>query len=101
MKDYVVKVNNFSENGLKQVMLDYGELKTVLQLDDVPQCVQEEEFEEFMKVLSLKYNGKSQVLPFLSKGYMSQSQDYLEVRDALGLKYISNSELDYALYKIL
>lgn len=101
LKDYVVKVNKFSENGLKQVMLDYGELKTVLQLDDVPQCVQEEEFEEFMKVLSLKYNGKSQVLPFLSKGYMSQSQDYLEVRDALGLKYISNSELDYALYKIL
>ncbi|CDO94744.1 unnamed protein product [Kluyveromyces dobzhanskii CBS 2104] len=101
LKDYVIKVNSFSEYGLQQAMLDYEELKKVLQMTGVPQSVQEMEFEEFIKVLSLKYNGKIQVLPFLSKAYISQSLDYIEVRDALNLKYIPNSELDYALYKIL
>lgn len=101
LKDYVVKVNNFSLQGLQQVMVDHVEMRKSLELDSIPYPSEEKEFEEFMKVLKLKYEGKNQYLPFLTKSYISQSSEYTEVRNALDLKYISNSELDYALYKIL
>ena len=101
LKDYVVKVNSFSDQGLKQVTIDYKELSNVFKIESIPPSVEEMEFEEFLTVLGIKDEKKDIKLPFLTKSYMSHSDDYSEVRSALDLKYISKSELRYALYKIL
>lgn len=101
LKDYVVKVNSFSDQGLKQVTIDYKELSNVFKIESIPPSVEQMEFEEFLTVLGIKDEKKDIKLPFLTKSYMSHSDDYSEVRSALDLKYISKSELRYALYKIL
>lgn len=102
LKDYVLKVNNFTKQGIDQLFLDYMELLNLLKpADALTGTVMEGGFLEFLKILKLKYDGDKEKISFVDKSYLSESSEYAEVRVRLNLKYISSSELGYALYKIL
>ncbi|AGO12963.1 AaceriADL286Wp [[Ashbya] aceris (nom. inval.)] len=104
MLNYVVKLNKFSENGLRQLTFDYEALRATLGLPLEHSSIAEElALFEYFNILSMKYTNNASTSKFLDAAYVSShhTRDFTELRNSLQIRHLTSDEIADALYRTL
>lgn len=100
--DYVVKLNKFSEMGLKQLIMDYESLKGTLKLEmaGFPTNAEEGALLETVEILKLKYQHDKRHENFINRAYIDRG-DFRDFKKLMKIRYSIDGEIADAMYRIL
>ncbi|KOG99378.1 Tip20p [Saccharomyces eubayanus] len=94
----ILKLNKFNLNGLNQFLHDFESLKNVLSLP--PHAINHKSMSlhELIKILKIKYDRNNQQL--LDPEYIKMG-DFASLREIYSVKYLRDTEIQDALYRII
>lgn len=94
----ILKLNKFNLNGLNQFLHDFESLKNVLSLPSHAINHKAMSLHELVKILKVKYDRNNQQL--LDPEYIKMS-DFTSLREKYSIKYLRDTEIQDALYRII
>ncbi|KAL6948791.1 hypothetical protein ACO0QE_001264 [Hanseniaspora vineae] len=102
LMNYIIKLNNFSTFGYKQIVQDYNFLKQSLGFEKNKIVSQDDGslIETLQLYYTLTFEDHEEV-PWLNKDYAKFDSDFVRLRHTFDLKYAKNEDISYILYKCL
>ncbi|OEJ88259.1 Protein transport protein TIP20 [Hanseniaspora osmophila] len=102
LMNYIVKLNNFSINGYKQIVQDYNFLKKNIGFEQNTIVSQNDGslIETLKLYYSLTFEDHAEY-PWLNKDYAKFDSNFVRLKRTFNLKYAKNEDISYILYKCL